>query len=78
MLEVERNKIYKAPELPKNNDIIITKYEDKVSYLEDGTKQIKKVPHNVNLTKKINETKKLIKAATTEEKLAQIERIFTK
>lgn len=78
MLEIERKKHHNVEHVPAPEDITITKYEEKTEYLKDGTKQIKKVKKEINLTKRINETKKLIKAATTEEKLAQIEKIFTK
>ena len=59
------------------NEIIVTRYE----VTEEETKEgilIKKIPHKVNLTRKINETAKLVKTYTAEEKLAELEKVFTK
>ena len=82
MLEVEKKKtIVKATEEMKKNkkpeDIIITKFEKKIEY-KNGEQIIKRIPIKVNLTKKINETKKLIKNYSAEEKLNELEKIFTK
>lgn len=78
MLEIERK-----PEKPKlyqveQRDIIITKYKETTIYNEDGSILTKKEPVQVNITKKVNETKKMIKNYTAEEKLAELEKVFTK
>ena len=59
-------------------DVIITKYEKKTTYNEEGDMIIKRIPVKVNITKKVNETAKIIKEQTAAEKLADIEKIFTK
>lgn len=78
MLEVERKKHYNVQPAPIPKDIIITKYEEKTEYLKDGTKQIKKIKREINITKKINETKKILKNYSAEEKLQEIEKVFSK
>ena len=81
MLEVEnRPKTATKLEKPterKTEDIIVTKYETVVTY-ENGAKIERRKPKKVNVTKLVNETKKLIKAQTAEEKLAELEKVFTK
>lgn len=62
--------------MPK--DIIVTKFTQKLEYDEQGNCIIKRVPQRVNLTKKIQETKKLIKKDKASETLKELERIFTK
>lgn len=84
MLEVEKktNPIEKMTEERKKNrrkkDIIVTKYEKKIEYDKDGNEVIKRIPINVNITKKVNESKKLIKNYTAEQKIEELERIFSK
>jgi hypothetical protein len=81
MLEVEkRPKTATNLEKPverKTEDIIVTKYETVVTY-ENGAKIERRKPKKVNVTKLVNETKKLIKMQTAEEKLAELEKVFTK
>lgn len=82
MLEVER-KTHKQlgmteeeKDVFKNKDIIITRIETVIE--NDGeTETRKRVKNYINLTKKINESKKLIKNYTAEEKIAELEKIFT-
>ena len=80
MLEVLKRKglKFKLKEEPQQADIIVTKYETKTEYTDDGSKLEKRVPIKVNITKKINETKKLLKTTTAEQKTAEIEKIFSK
>lgn len=59
-------------------DIIITKYEKQTIYDEEGNKIEKRIPVKVNITRKVNESAKLIKEYKAEEKLAEIEKISTK
>ena len=61
-----------------NEDIIVTKYTAQTVYNDDESYTVKKIPKKVNLTKKINESKKLIKKDTAAEKLAELEKIFTR
>lgn len=70
----------KRKEIPVYNqkDIIITKYKNETTYNEDGSRTEKRVPVKVNITKKVNETAKLVKEQTAAEKLAELEKIFTK
>ena len=68
----------KLPGVVESHDIIIKKYETVVEYNANGDKTEKRVPITINITKKINETKKLIKTATAEQKMAEIEKIFSK
>lgn len=80
MLEVLKlkSKRCKHDVVVEPHDIIVTKYETKTEYLEDGSRVEKRVPVQVNITKKINETKKLLKTTTAEQKMAEIEKIFSK
>lgn len=61
----------------KPEDIIVTKYQTITEY-KDGCKIERRVPKKVNVTKLVNETKKLLKNQTAEEKLSELERIFSK
>ena len=80
MLEVcnIKKKPSKKHEDKTSKDVIITKYKIETIENEDGTTTIKRIPVNVNITKKVNETKKMIKNYTAEEKLAELEKVFTK
>lgn len=62
----------------KIKEIVITKYKTVETVNADGSINIKNVPVNVNITKLINEQKKLVKNYTAEEKLKELEQIFTK
>ena len=84
MLEVCR-KITPAPMITEERmeelapkDIIITKYKIEEIVNDDGSITSKRIPVNVNITKKINEEKKLIKTYTAEEKLIELEKVFSK
>ncbi len=59
-------------------DIIVTKYKTVEKINEDGSITISKEPQNVNITKLVNEQKKLVKNYSAEEKLIELEKIFTK
>ena len=83
-LEVEKRpkqniKITKEIEqLSRPKDIVITKYRTDIDYDKDGNEIKKRTPVTVNITKKMNESKKLVKKFTAEEKLEELEKIFTK
>lgn len=57
-------------------DIIITKYETKEEYDEEGNRIIKRIERKVNLTRKINETAKLLKIDTLKDKYEKVKEIF--
>lgn len=81
MLNVQRKKITpilkdEEVEQIKENDLIIEKLVPKTTY-ENGKKITEYNYEKVNLTKKINETKKLLKIDNTSEKIAELEKIFT-
>ena len=73
---IKSTKVKKGTKIvPK--DIIITKYEEKTTYNEEGDRITKRIPVKVNITKKVNATAKLIKEKTAQEKLAELEKIFS-
>lgn len=75
MLSVlERPKVTK-PREKKVPDTIVKRTIEKIIENEDGTTTIKRETELINLSKKINETKKLIKKGIAEQKLEEIERI---
>ena len=76
MIEILRDQkqLPKKQEI-KEKDIITVKYEER-EYYEDNKKIIERVPIRTNLTKKIQETAKLIKADAAREKMAEIEDAF--
>lgn len=61
----------------EKRDIIVYRRKEVVIHNEDGSYTIKEEKEAVNLTKKINESKKLIKNQTAKQKLREIEKIFT-
>lgn len=61
----------------KPKDIIVKRVSYVIEYDEEGNEIKKRKETLVNITKKINETKKLIKTNTAEEKLAAFEKICT-
>lgn len=86
MLEVMKKKEEKLhnvnlkEQTPLNFEIITTRYKEQRVYNDDGTVTLKRVPERINITKKVNETKKLIKEehAKTIEKLAELEKALQK
>ena len=62
----------------EEKDIIITKFKKETKYNDDGSETIIRIPVKVNITKKVNETAQIIKEQTATEKLAELEKIFTK
>lgn len=68
-------------EIPKNlpiNDIFVEKTETKEEYNEDGQKITTYITRKVNLTKKINETAKLLKIDTLQDKYDKLKEILEK
>lgn len=78
MLEVCRKKDRIRREAPEPCEIIITKFETVTEYGTEGEEIKRRLPKKVNITRKINETKKLLKTYTAEEKVKEIEKIFSK
>ena len=61
----------------ENCDIIIQRKKEVIKHNEDGSYTVSYETENVNITAKVNESKKLIKNATAVEKLKEIEKVFT-
>lgn len=79
MIEILRDQRQSMePNKKEERDIIVTKYEEKVTYdtANPNIKKIELVPVKTNLTKKIQETAKLVKADAAREKMAEIEDAF--
>lgn len=70
-----RNNRKKAPRI---EDIIVTRYNEKTTYDNDGTKKTKRVPQRINITKLVNETKKLIKQDKAIDKVQELKKFFSK
>lgn len=68
----------KMAEMPAIKETVVRKLEIVNDFNEKGEMITKRVYKKVNLTKLANETKKLIKTQTAEQKLAEMEKIFTK
>ena len=71
------NKVKKdsRAEQPKREDIIVTKVEYNILENEDGSETRYRTTRKVNVTKMVNETKKLVKNNQTSEILAKLEEI---
>lgn len=68
-------------EIPKElpiNDIYVTKQEIKEEYNEKGQKITTYIERKINLTKKINETAKLLKIDTLQNKYDKLKEILEK
>lgn len=74
MLAVCHNEAELKP-APKRKDIIVTKFETKIEY-ENGVKMERRVPVKTNVTKLVNETKKIVKQNKASETLAEIEKLM--
>ena len=78
MLEVCKKQIQTPlKETQEIKDIIVTRYETKTEYQEDGTKITKRIPIKINITKKVNETAKLLKQERAEDIIAQVEKLVS-
>lgn len=58
---------------PNNEDIIIVTRKEEKEYNKDGTYKTKLITKKTNLTKKINETAKLIKQDLARDQIIQVE-----
>ena len=76
MIEILRDQRQKTePVKIEHKDIIVTKYEERETF-ENNKRIIERIPIRTNLTKKIQETAKLVKADAASEKMAEIEDAF--
>lgn len=81
---LQASKAYLAKELKTRGsdylpeDIIITKTKIEENVIDKNTIEYKRVEYEVNLTRKVNESAKLIKQNQAIEKLKELEQIFTK
>lgn len=64
--------------LTDKQDIIVERLQYKELENEDGSITIKPTYEKVNLTKKVNETKKMIKVDKASETIAEIEKLCKK
>lgn len=65
-----------APNRGEHGEIYVTKTKTVVTY-ENGCRVERQIKKKVNLSKMINESKKLVKQNTAQEKLNEIEKIFS-
>lgn len=63
---------------PNNDEIIIKRTTTEWIENENGRIELATKTKNVNITRMVNETKKLVKAETAAEKLAEIQKVFSK
>lgn len=78
LINKEETGIPEFPETLKVPDIFVTKLEYTEEYDEDGNKITKKHKKKINLTKKINETAKLLKIDTLQDKYNKLKEIIEK
>lgn len=62
----------------KPKDIIIQRSRVELVENEKGRLELVKKSESVNITRMVNETKKLIKTESAAEKLAEIQKVFSK
>lgn len=76
--QVPKAKKAEEMNLPPAKDTIIIKFTEVEEVKENGERVIKLQETRVNVTKKVNETAKLILQQSAVEKLAELEKIFSK
>ena len=78
MLEVLRDQSQRGPIEPiKHEDTIVRKAYNETTY-EDGKEITVRKYKEVNVTKKVNETAKMVKQTTAQDKLKELEELLTK
>ena len=80
-VKMKKREIPKNIEPIKDKDVIVLKIIEEEDFDDQGNKIIKRRKKQVNLTKLINETAKIAKQSaviTAEEKLKEMQKIFTK
>lgn len=65
-------------EIPEPKDIITSRTIERIEYKNDGSKIIKYEKEYTNITKKVNETAKVLKELTAEDKIKELEEILKK
>lgn len=78
MIAVMKRKKEKINYTAKPKDIIIQRSRVELVENENGRLELVKKNENVNITRMVNETKKLIKTESAAEKLAEIQKVFSK
>lgn len=76
MLEVTKSQIQKPQIGKKKQDLIITRYEKKIEY-KGEIKTETRIPKKINVTKLVNETKKLIKKEKASDKIDELIKVFS-
>lgn len=61
----------------KPTDIIIKRFHEVITYDEKGRKITEYQEEKINISKAMNESKKIVMANIAEKKLSEIEKIFT-
>ena len=62
--------------IDKDRDVIVVKTEDEETENANGERVIKRKTSKVNITRKVNETAKIVKEKTAAERLAEMEKFF--
>lgn len=79
MLEVLKNQSQRGPiEDLKREDVIVRKAYEETSYDDAGRKITERKHKLVNITRKINETAKMVKEITAADKLKELEELIAK
>lgn len=65
-------------EIPEPKDIITSRIIEKIEYKNDGTKIVRYEKEYTNITKKVNETAKVLKELSAEDKIKELEEILKK
>lgn len=77
-IEVYKSQDQKTAVRPPHKDIIKRVPYKEVKYQKDGTKIEKTIYREVNITRMVNESAKIIKEKTAAEKLAELEKLLSK
>lgn len=81
MIQIQKEKIdlkkVRASEEPHSNDIFVERYSETEEIDENGVKTITPKIQRVNLTRKINETSKIINELNAEERIQILNKTLT-
>lgn len=64
--------------IAKRHDIIITVHETVVTVNENNEEVHKRIPKKINITRKVNESAKVLKQEKAQQLLNELEKIYTK
>lgn len=78
MLEVMNKNRNTKLKNPKKEDVYVAKVEEIITYDEEGNEVKKRKTSYTNVTKLVNETKKLIKVNIAEQKIDEVKKILSK